>query len=159
MLRLGLGVALAVAVLDRLSKVLMLSLFEEVGEAIEVTSFLNLVMVWNPGVSFGLLQSWSPFMPWLLSALSGAIVGGLVWWLAKAKGRWLSGALGLVIGGAVGNVIDRLWYGAVADFIDFHLAGHHWPAFNVADTAIVVGVAVLVLDALFADRERPKKGS
>ena len=159
MLRFGLGVAVAVAALDRLSKWLVMKLFEPAGEAIEVTPFLNLVMVWNPGVSFGLLQSWSPLMPWLLAALSGAIVGGLVWWLARVKGHWLGAAIGLVIGGAVGNVIDRLRYGAVADFIDFHLAGYHWPAFNAADSAIVVGVAMLLLDALFGDREKPKKGS
>ena len=81
------------------------------------------------------------------------------WWLARVKGHWLGAAIGLVIGGAVGNVIDRLRYGAVADFIDFHLAGYHWPAFNAADSAIVVGVAMLLLDALFGDRERPNKGS
>ena len=147
MLRFGLGVAVAVAALDRLSKWLVTRVFEPAGEAIEVTPFLNLVMVWNPGVSFGLLQSWSPLMPWLLAALSGAIVGGLVWWLARVKGRWLGAAIGLVIGGAV------------ADFIDFHLAGYHWPAFTAADSAFVVGVAMLLLDALFGDREKPNKGS
>lgn len=156
MLRLGLGVAVAIAALDRVSKWLLLEILEPHGGALELTAFFNLVVVWNRGVSFGLLQSGSPAMPWILSAFSTVVVAALVVWLSRVYARWLALGIGLVIGGAVGNVVDRLWYGAVADFFDLHLAGYHWPAFNVADSAIVAGVGILLVDALFGDRERPK---
>jgi signal peptidase II len=93
---------------------------------------------------------------WLLSLLAVAIVGGLVFWLRRADRPLLAVALGLVIGGALGNVIDRLRLGAVADFLDFHLAGYHWPAFNLADSAITVGVIALVVPSLFPGRKLPK---
>ena len=151
MLRLGLGVALLVFVVDRISKALLLDVMREHGPVIEITSFFNLVMVWNSGVSFGMLQSGGAGR-WLLSGLAVAIVVWLVAWLRKVRLWWLAAGLGGVIGGALGNVFDRLWYdeGAVADFFDFHLAGWHWPAFNVADAAIVVGVCLILLDALLA---------
>ncbi len=121
---------------------------------IEILPFFNLVTVWNRGVSFGIFSSDSALVPWLLSAFALAVCGFLMAYLARAR-RWLLVvAIGGVIGGAVGNIIDRVRFGAVADFLDFHAFGLHWPAFNVADSAIVVGVALMLVDALFASDER-----
>lgn len=156
MLRLGLGVALAVALSDRVVKWLLIDVVDLAAGAITVTPFFDLVMVWNTGVSFGLLRDDWAGLPWLLSALALLVSAALAWWLARVTQRWVAVAIGLVIGGALGNVVDRLAYRAVADFLDFHLAGYHWPAFNLADSAIVIGVALLLIDGLFAKRERPK---
>jgi signal peptidase II len=148
----GLGLAAVVLVLDQATKWWML---EVVGIAlrppIEVTPFFNLVMVWNRGVSFGLFAHEAEVMPYVLSGVAVAISVALFVWLARAERRWIAAAIGLVVGGAVGNVIDRLRFGAVADFFDVHVAGWHWPAFNVADAAIVVGVGMILLDG-FATR-------
>ena len=150
MIRLGLALAAVVLVLDQASKWWLL---EIVGmpfrPPIVVTPFFNLVMVWNRGVSFGLFAHEDALMPYVLSGVAIAVSTGLFVWLSRADRRWIAVALGLVIGGAVGNVIDRLRFGAVADFFDLHVAGWHWPAFNVADAAIVVGVAMILADGLF----------
>ena len=146
MTRLGLTVAAAIFVADQITKWIILSQVMVPPRVIEVTGFFNLVMVWNRGVSFGLFSNDSPLGPWLLSGLAVAISIGLFIWLRRADNRLLAAALGLVIGGALGNVIDRVRFGAVADFLDFHLAGWHWPAFNVADAAIVMGVALILIE-------------
>jgi signal peptidase II len=152
-LRSGLGVALTVVVVDQLTKAIVLGTFET-GQGVAVTPFLNLVLVWNRGVSFGMFASGGAFAPWLLSGLALAVVIGLVAWLRRTD-QWLTAlGLGLVIGGALGNVVDRLRYGAVVDFLDFHAAGYHWPAFNVADAAICIGAAVIVVDGLLAPRRQ-----
>ena len=148
MLRLGLVLALVVAIVDQAVKAVLLDVMAAQGGPVAVTGFFNLVTVWNRGVSFGLFNRGEGVSPWLFIALAAGIVAALVWWLAKARDRWLALLLGLVIGGAAGNMVDRLRFGAVADFFDLHLAGWHWPAFNVADAAISVGVALLLLDAL-----------
>jgi signal peptidase II len=154
MFRLGLLIALATIALDQATKWLVLTYLAPLGEAIAITPFFNLVMVWNRGVSFGMFGSSGAFAPWILSGLAIAVVVALVIWLRRAA-HYLTGVgLGLVIGGALGNVIDRVQYGAVIDFLDFHLAGWHWPAFNVADSGICVGAAFLVADSLFAPRRQ-----
>lgn len=154
--RLGYAVALVAALLDRASKWLLLDVWPVPVGGVEVSSFLNLVMAWNRGVSFGLLDRDWPGLPWLLSGLAVAIVVALIVWLRRVEERRLAVAIGLIVGGAVSNVIDRLVYGAVADFLDFHVAGYHWPAFNLADSCIVAGVALLLLDSLFTGRESAK---
>jgi signal peptidase II len=148
----GLGVAVLLVVLDQLSKWWVVGHFMESPRPVELTSFFNLVMVWNQGVTFGVGNdvAWGR---WLFAALALVIVAILFSWLRRAVRLWVAVALGLVIGGAIGNVIDRLRWGAVADFLDFHAFGQHWPAFNMADSAIVVGVVLLVLDALVGRRE------
>ena len=156
--RLGLALALAVLVLDRLSKWILIEQLAD-PRIIEVTPFFNLVMVWNRGISFGFLQSGSYWAPYLLAALALAVALVLAVWLWRSRRRLTAAALGLVIGGALGNVCDRLVWQAVADFFDFHLMGYHWPAFNVADAAIVVGVAGLLMDGLFERREEDKQGT
>jgi signal peptidase II len=153
---LGLGLAAAVIVLDQLSKWYVVAVVMAPPRIIEVTPFFNLVLTWNRGVSFGMLGGDSGVGWWLLSVVAVVIVGALVVWLRRADRPILAVALGLVIGGALGNVIDRLRLGAVADFLDFHAAGYHWPAFNLADSAITVGVIALVVPTLFGGRKLPK---
>jgi len=123
------------------------------GRAYEVTSFFNLVMVWNFGISFGMFAGDSEITRWLLIALTGGLAVGLFIWLWRCGDRWLTLALGLVVGGAIGNIIDRMRYGAVADFLDLHIAGWHWPAFNIADACISIGVALLLLESII--RKKP----
>jgi signal peptidase II len=152
---LGLGVAALIIVLDQLSKWVILKNFDMVApRVIPVFPGFNLVLVYNKGVSFGQM-AW--LGPWTLSALALAISVALVFWLRKAETRLLATALGIVIGGAIGNVIDRIRFGAVVDFLDVYIPGTdwpHWPAFNVADSAIVVGVGLIILDGLFAERSK-----
>lgn len=115
---------------------------------------LDLTMVWNRGVTFGLLSGDGAWNHVLLALMALAIVGFLLRWLWKAENRLVALALGAVIGGAIGNVIDRLRFGAVVDFVDVHAWGWHWYVFNVADAAIVLGVIALVCDALFQPQKR-----
>ncbi|MFT8243392.1 signal peptidase II [Roseomonas sp. BN140053] len=110
---------------------------------------LDFSMVWNRGVTFGLLAGDAPWHGWLLAGAALAVAALLIRWLARAETRAVAIALGGIIGGAVGNVIDRLRWGAVFDFVDASAWGWHWYVFNVADAAIVLGVVVLVADALF----------
>jgi signal peptidase II len=165
MLGLGLAAAAVVAVLDQLTKGLVFGVFGLAflapppepprASPVELAGFFDLVTVWNYGVSFGLGNFGSRAGSLAFTALAAVIVVALVVWLRRAERRIVALALGLVIGGAAGNVVDRLRFGAVFDFLDFHVWGWHWPAFNLADSAITVGVALLLLDALFA----PKAGS
>jgi signal peptidase II len=140
-----------VLILDQLSKWLMLGWLRPF-EAVAVSPFLNLVLVWNRGVSFGMFRDAGDLGPWLLMALAVAIGVGLVVWLTRERRPLSRLALALILAGAIGNLIDRLRFGAVVDFLDFHAMGYHWPAFNVADSAIVVGAGLLLLDSLRGDR-------
>ena len=112
---------------------------------VAVTSFFNLVLVWNRGVSFGMFAGAGP---WLLTALAAAIGAFLLVWLYRETRPAPRLALWLVLAGAVGNTIDRLRFGAVVDFLDFHAFGYHWPAFNVSDSAICIGAGLILLDSL-----------
>jgi signal peptidase II len=123
---------------------------------VEVTGFFNLVLTLNTGVSFGMLGGEVGWKPFALSVLALVIVVALLVWLKRQPEPLLALAVGLVAGGAIGNSIDRLRFGGVVDFLDFHLGDWHWYAFNVADSAIAVGVAVLVLDGLFQRRDGSK---
>jgi len=93
----------------------------------------------------------------VLGVLALAIVVVLLYWLARVTGFWLATAIGLIIGGAVGNVIDRILLGGVVDFLDFHAGAWHWPAFNLADSAICIGVAAMLLESLLARRAAPRQ--
>lgn len=137
-----------VLLLDQLTKELALRRLDPLG-AVEVTPFFNLVLVWNRGVSFGFLGGAGAVAPWLLAALALGISALLAVWLRRERRPLPRLALWLVLAGALGNVVDRARFGAVVDFLDFHAAGYHWPAFNVADSAIVVGAGLLLLDGLF----------
>ncbi|HEY8612792.1 MAG TPA: signal peptidase II [Roseomonas sp.] len=118
---------------------------------------LDLTMVWNRGVTFGLLSGTAPWHAWALAALAAAIAVFLIRWMAKAENRRTALALGAIVGGAVGNVIDRARFGAVVDFVDAYAWGWHWYVFNVADAAIVLGVIVLLIEAATARPAAPER--
>jgi signal peptidase II len=152
--KVGVFAAAVIILFDQLSKWLILELLEGRYEHVVVTPFFNLVLVWNRGVSFGMMNTASPFAPWLLSGLALIVAIGLLLWLRRAESWLLATGLGLVIGGALGNVIDRMRFGAVIDFLDVHAAGYHWPAFNVADASIFVGAGLLLADSLLTPERR-----
>jgi signal peptidase II len=155
MLARGLAVAALVAVADQASKLWILGLFPDHSPGIEIAPFFNLVLTWNRGMSFGLFNTDSAVNALIFTIVAAAIVTGLVLWLRRVEQTLLALAIGLVIGGAVGNVIDRLWHGAVVDFLDFHLAGWHFYVFNLADAAISVGVGLMLIDSLLVQRRAP----
>jgi signal peptidase II len=146
--RLGFALAGLVIVLDQLSKWWVLDAMAGPPRVVAVAPFLNLVLVMNRGVSFGMFSAAPDWLPCLLAGFAVLISAALAFWMRRVRERLLAAGLALVIGGALGNVIDRFRFGAVVDFLDFHAAGYHWPAFNVADSAITVGVGLLLLDAL-----------
>ena len=147
-----LGVALAVILLDQLTKTLVLGFFE-LGDSRTVTSFFNLVRVHNAGAAFSFLAGATGWQRWFFVVLGFAAAGFIVWMLRSHGGQRLFGwALALILGGALGNVIDRLLHGYVVDFIQVHYGGWYFPSFNVADSAITVGAACLILDELLRVR-------
>lgn len=154
MWRLGLSAAVLVLAADQFSKVYFLDLMQQNPAGIAVLPFFNLVMVWNTGVSFGLFQEDSAMRSWTLIGVAVAVMIWLLVWMWRAQQRLIALSLGVIIGGAVGNIIDRLRFGAVFDFLDFHAFGWHWPAFNVADSAIVVGVCLLLLEGFLPQADR-----
>lgn len=115
------------------------------GENIPFGDYFNLVKVWNTGVSFSMFNNHGDLGRIVLCVLSLAVCAFLLYWMLKEKNTLKVVSLGLIIGGALGNVIDRVRFGAVLDFLDFHLDSYHWPAFNLADSFICVGAAVLIL--------------
>jgi lipoprotein signal peptidase len=124
--------------------------------SIAVLPGLNLTMVWNRGVTFGLLNSLGTWGSPALGVGALLVVSALGVWLTRAERPLVAGAIGAIAGGAVGNVIDRLRFGAVVDFIHAHAWGWSWYVFNVADSAIVCGVAALLLDGLWRERARDR---
>jgi len=155
MLTRGLVTAVLVAALDQLSKAAILAYFARraLGEHEVVTSFFNLTLTYNRGISFGLFNGGAGLNALVFSLAAAAIVALLVLWLNRVESPFLAVAIGLIVGGAAGNVIDRIRLGAVVDFLDFHAGSLHWPAFNVADSAICIGVAAMLLDGLLLRRE------
>ena len=154
MLGRGLLAAALAASLDQVSKAWVLGYFGEEGCALHrhiVSSFLDIVLTCNSGVSFGVLNR-TGVNSVLFSLVAAAIVIALTVWLARVRVGFLAVAIGLVIGGAIGNVIDRLRFGAVIDFLYFHAGSWYWPAFNLADSAICLGVAAMLLDGLWSRR-------
>ncbi|MCX7376026.1 MAG: signal peptidase II [Alphaproteobacteria bacterium] len=150
----GIGMALAILVADQISKWWVLEVFDLPARvSVPVLPFLNLTMVWNRGITFGLLSSDSGWGAALLAAVALGVVVALTVWLWQAERMAVALALGAVAGGAVGNVIDRIAYGAVVDFLHAHAWGWSWYVFNVADAAIVCGVGLLLLDSLLAGRK------
>ena len=147
-----LAVALAVILLDQLTKTLVIGFFE-LGDSRAVTSFFNLVRVHNAGAAFSFLAGAAGWQRWFFVGLGVAAAGFIVWMLRSHGGQRLFGwALALILGGALGNVIDRLLHGHVVDFIQVHYGGWFFPSFNVADSAITVGAGLLILDELLRVR-------
>ncbi len=152
--RLGVGMALLALVVDQASKLWLLRIFDLPGrQQVRLMPWLDLVMAWNRGISYSLLTADSDAGRWLLIAGTLAAIGLLGVWLWRVRSPLTGIALGLLIGGALGNVVDRVAYGAVADFVYFHVGGFHWYIFNGADCAIVVGVALLLVDMVSPHRE------
>ncbi len=149
-LRTGLLIALLIITFDQVTKWWALDVLNLAENPIIVTSYFNMVLVWNRGVSFGMFSNAGSAGPWILTGLAVAVVVGLFYWLRQAEGWPTITGLGLVIGGALGNVIDRIRFGAVVDFLDFHIVHYHWPAFNVADAAICVGAGLLLFAGLLS---------
>jgi signal peptidase II len=170
------ALALSVIVVDQLSKAAMLGAFAKhcggfvthpvAGQGgpicrIEVSPLFDLNMVWNQGMSFGLLRGHGDVSRWALTLFALAVAGALIWWVRKADKPLFAWSAGLLIGGAIGNVIDRFRYGAVVDFLDFGALHFPW-VFNVADSAITVGATLLLIEAfvpqlrsqLASDRDR-----
>lgn len=162
-LRLGLGAGAVIAIADQLSKHAILDRFRPEGvtetpfhsfQSIQALPILDLVLTWNYGVSFSLGNTPGAGRALLFTALAVAIGAVLVGWLLKTEQFIGRLAIGLVLGGALGNVIDRLRFGAVVDFLYVHIGAFNWwPVFNLADSAICVGAGLLVLESLFAKRD------
>ena len=141
------GLAGLVVILDRVTKVLVLQSFV-LGEGRAITDFFNLVLVFNKGAAFSFLataQGWQTLFFVVIAIVASFVIGFLI--LKNKDKKLFCGGLGLILGGALGNLYDRLVYGQVVDFLDFHAAGWHFPAFNVADSAITVGAGLLIVES------------
>lgn len=148
----GLAISLLIIFLDQWSKATVLVLPELSGnDRIEITSFFNIVLVMNRGVSFGMLSGHN--QPLLLAIVAIIIIMILLNWLWKNSSLVIALAIGSIIGGAIGNVLDRVRYGAVVDFLDFHIMELHWPAFNIADSFVFIGVVVLCFYSMFFEKK------
>jgi signal peptidase II len=152
---LGFAAAAFALIADQISKQVALARLFDPQNAINVLPFFDLVPHWNRGISFGLFGSSHDAASWIFSGGALIIVGLLLVWLWRTFNPLTAAAFGLIIGGALGNVIDRIRFGAVVDFLDFHLAGYHWPAFNFADAGICVGAVLMLADGLLAHRRAP----
>lgn len=143
-----LGVAVIVILADQLTKITMNKLFAY-GHGREITSFFNLVLVYNKGAAFSFLAAAGGWQRWAFTLL-GVVAALVISYLLKrhAGQRMFCTALAFIMGGALGNVLDRMMYGHVIDFLDFHVGAWHWPAFNLADSAICIGAVLLVIDEL-----------
>ncbi len=152
-----LWLSLIVVVLDQASKQWFEANFM-LYEQVNVLPFFNLILTYNHGAAFSILGDQSGWQRWFLSAVSAGVTLVLVLWLRKLKQqeRLTAITLSLIIGGAVGNLIDRLLFGRVIDFLDFYIGQHHWPAFNIADSAITIGVVVMLYELLFAGGDNSK---
>ncbi len=147
-----------VVVLDQISKWLVLGWLRP-GDSVYFAPFFNWVLVFNPGAAFSFLSDAGGWQRWFFTALAIAIAAWIVSILPRHSGEFrLSLALTMILGGAVGNVIDRLRFGAVVDFIQWHAAGFYWPAFNLADAAICLGAGLMIWDQ-FASGSARRQGS
>ncbi len=127
----------------------------EFGQRIPVTSFFNLVLTYNPGMAFSLLSEQSGWQRWFLSGIAALASLFIIYLLNKHKDEKLFCiSLSFILGGAIGNLYDRITLGHVVDFLDFYVGGYHWPAFNIADSAIFIGAALLIIESF-----RQKEGS
>ena len=153
-MRKGLIAAVVIFVADQLSKFLVRDVLLDGQSIVVVYDFFNVVTAWNTGVSFSMFDNHGILGIVLLSALSIMIVAYLLYWMSREKNVFLQVALGFVVGGALGNVIDRMCFGAVFDFLDFHIGSGHWPAFNIADSFICIGAVMIIAESLFHKYEK-----
>ena len=152
------ALALGVVLADQVTKALVLARFS-LGERVELTGFFNMVLVYNKGAAFSFLSDAGGWQTPALVVFAVVAIGVVGTFIVRSPGRlMLCTGLALILGGALGNLIDRVRFGQVVDFLDFHAAGWHWPAFNVADSAITVGAALLILEG-FVNREGRARAS
>jgi signal peptidase II len=152
---LGLGLAALVLLADQLHKAWMLYVYDIGAKGtVALAPFFDLVLVWNQGVSYGLLAQRTELGRWGLILFAFAAAIALIIWLARTTSSLAAASIGLIIGGAVGNAVDRILYGAVADFFSLHAFGFEWYVFNIADTAIVAGVLGLLYESLFGGHKK-----
>jgi len=152
-------VAVGTLVLDQLSKLYLLFVYELfLHEPVTFGPFIELIVVWNRGISYGLLQQETDLGRWLLTGFSLVAAIGLAVWMLRTPHRFLAISIALIVGGAIGNAIDRIAYGAVFDFIHVHVGTFSWYVFNVADAAIVAGVIGLVYDSFVLEGRRASRG-
>lgn len=150
----GFGIAIIIIFCDQYSKWWITINLKDTREIIPITDFLNIVLTYNTGVSFGLFANDSEVARWILVSLTIAISLILIRWLSTAKNSLNIISFGMIIGGAIGNITDRVLIGAVIDFLDFYVSSFHWPAFNVADSAICIGAALLILESLLITEKK-----
>jgi len=158
---LGVIMAIFIAFLDIFTKRLVFMIIDQNVsisnnyniEYIMITDYFNLVKVWNKGVSFGLFDNYE-YSKIIFSIIVSFIALIILIWMFFSDRLYLTIALAFIIGGALGNLCDRITHGAVADFLDFHLKSYHWPAFNLADSFVFIGVAMLIIDDLFINRRK-----
>ena len=156
--RQGLILCVALIVADQVSKAIIMSIMEQHPFGIPILPVFSLVTAWNPGISFSMLRGVGPEV---LSGIAILVSLALLFWLTRVENRLTALGIGCVAGGALGNVIDRFRFGAVFDFLDFYVktgSGRefHWPAFNLADSGITIGVVLLLIDGLFHRVDRAK---
>ena len=152
---LGLGVAGLTLIADQVHKAWMLYVYDIGAKGtVRLAPFFDLILVWNQGVSYGLFQQQSSLGRWALILFASASALALVVWLARITSPLSATCIGLIIGGAIGNAIDRILYGAVADFFSLHAFGFEWYVFNIADTAIVTGVVGLLYKSVFGGHKK-----
>ena len=152
-----LGLAFIILIADQFTKVLIVGYYQ-LGDSTYVTSFFNLVRWHNTGAAFSFLAGASGWQRWFFTVIGLLAAAVIVWMLKSHAGQKLFAfALACILGGALGNVIDRILYGHVVDFLDFHWRGWHFPAFNIADSAITIGAVCLILDELLRVRRQAHK--
>lgn len=150
----GLGMLFLIFLLDQISKYCILNIVNLPQKgSIPVIPFFNFTMVWNRAITFGMLGQFGSWGSVIFSVSAFVIAASLFIWMIRARKIWVIMSLGAIVGGALGNILDRLRFGAVVDFIHFHVAGWSWYVFNVADGAIVCGVIILLMDAFFGWEE------
>ena len=154
-LYISLSIALIVLILDLASKYWVESTLE-FGERIPLTGFFNLVLTYNPGAAFSFLSEQPGWQRWFLSGIAGSVALVIIFLLSKYRQEKLFClSLSLILGGALGNLYDRITLGHVVDFLDFYIGNYHWPAFNIADSAIFIGAALMIYDS-FRKKENPE---
>jgi len=150
------ALAAAVVVADQVTKAMVLARFA-LGERLEVTGFFNMVLVYNKGAAFSFLSDAAGWQTPALIVFALVAIGLVGTFIVRSPGRQLlRSGLALILGGALGNLIDRLRFGSVVDFLDFHASGWHWPAFNIADSAITVGAALIILEGFLHHEGRAR---
>jgi len=155
---LGMGVAALTVLVDQVNKAWMLYVYDIAAKApVAITPVFDLILVWNQGISYGLLQQDSDFGRWALIVFAIVTSLALTVWLSQVTSKLVAASIGLIIGGAIGNAIDRIVHGAVADFFSFHAFGYQWYIFNIADVAIVAGVVGLLCESLFGGHKKVSK--